>query len=535
MASLPPYEELVRWTVVDTTRWLAESHLDDFKDPFKKQGVDGSKLAKLTDTDIDGFKVSSTKKRIQLKNAVSSIDRSRVNSLPRTQGMMNTFRSMPSEPAPPPRPPKRQSFPTEPAPPPPPSSRHAAYNDEDDDAYSWGDEFDYQSDPEDQDACHKTKDYINEQQWTPQDQHANRGYDQQDTYEAFDDDDYEEPANSPTHLSRSGTILEKLQAELSRRGTLKGSKRDPVPDPSDDSSDEDYVEPLSEGPPKPSRRQQPVPTPPERVAPPRPKHRSAPPPPPVDEDVYEEPEEELVMNKKEEKTRKKSRQLPPVPPVPTDDRPPLPPPSKSGGRTGGRPPPQVPQQEQELYEPMDQGELSNDYTSLEQASRGSRVPDPPKSSRPQPSERSSRPLPNVPSSTEKPERKARSKNGVPSSPKRDDLEEYEWYHKNIERPAAEARLMEKREDGMYLIRKSKRGGTEQQYTLTIYKQGRVYNLPIRKRNTDGKFALGAAKPNELDFDTVSGLVDYFKKQLIKLNPNAKNAAGSTRLVIPLSK
>ncbi|XP_048249440.1 lymphocyte cytosolic protein 2-like isoform X7 [Haliotis rufescens] len=491
MASLPPYEELVRWTVVDTTRWLAESHLDDFKDPFKKQGVDGSKLAKLTDTDIDGFKVSSTKKRIQLKNAVSSIDRSRVNSLPRTQGMMNTFRSMPSEPAPPPRPPKRQSFPTEPAPPPPPSSRHAAYNDEDDDAYSWGDEFDYQSDPEDQDAHHKTKDYINEQQWTPQDQHANRGYDQQDTYE--------------------------------------------VPDPSDDSSDEDYVEPLSEGPPTPSRRQQPVPTPPERVAPPRPKHRSAPPPPPDDEDVYEEPEEELVVNKKEEKTRKKSRQLPPVPTVPTDDRPPLPPPSKSGGRTGGRPPPQVPQQEQELYEPMDQGELSNDYTSLEQASRGSRVPDPPKSSRPQPSERSSRPLPTVPSSTEKPERKARSKNGVPSSPKQDDLEQYEWYHKNIERPAAEARLMEKREDGMYLIRKSKRGGTEQQYTLTIYKQGRVYNLPIRKRNTDGKFALGAAKPNELDFDTVSGLVDYFKKQLIKLNPNAKNAAGSTRLVIPLSK
>ncbi|XP_046548294.1 lymphocyte cytosolic protein 2-like [Haliotis rubra] len=262
-------------------------------------------------------------------------------------------------------------------------------------------------------------------------------------------------------------------------------------------------------------------------------------------DVYEEPEEELVVTKKEEKGRakKKGRQLPPVPPIPTDDRPPLPPPT--GGRKGSRPPPPLPQEEQEVYEPMDQGELSNEYidleqaaheyTSLEHTTRGSRVPAPRKTSRPPPSEVSGRPLPNVPSPTEKPERKARSKNGVPPSPKQDELEQFDWYHKNIERPAAEARLMEKGEDGMYLIRKSKRGGTEQQYTLTIYKQGRVYNLPIRKRNTDGKFALGAPKPNELDFDTVSGLVDYFKKQLIKLNPNAKNAAGSTRLVIPLSK
>ncbi|XP_046548355.1 uncharacterized protein LOC124258314 isoform X3 [Haliotis rubra] len=201
MASLPPYEEIVRWTVADTTRWLAENHLDEFKDPFKKQGVDGSKLAKLTDTDIDAFKVASTKKRIQLKNAVSNIDRSRLNSLPKTQGMMSTFRNMPPEPVPPPRPPRhdRKSYPTEPAPA-PPSSRHAGYNDDDDDAYSWGDEFDYQSDPEDQD------DYINEQQWTPQD---NTRYNQDETYE--------------------------------------------VPDHSDDSSEDDYVEP-QEAPPAPSRR-----------------------------------------------------------------------------------------------------------------------------------------------------------------------------------------------------------------------------------------------------------------------------------------
>ncbi|XP_067656333.1 SH2 domain-containing protein 6-like isoform X2 [Haliotis asinina] len=518
MSSLPPYEEIVRWTVADTTRWLAENHLDEFKDPFKKQGVDGSKLAKLKDTDIDAFKVASTKKRIQLKNAVSNIDRSRLNSLPRTQGMMSTFRNMPSEPVPPPRPPKRQSVPVEQAPP-PPSSRHAGYNDDDDDAYSWGDEFDYQSDPEDQD------DYINEQQWTPQD-NDNTRYDQEETYEAVDDDDdYEEPTNPPAPLGGSGTILEKLQAELTRRGTLKGPERPPVADHSDDSSEDDYVQP-QEAPPAPSRRQPPVPKPPERNAPPRPAHRSAPPPPPVeDEDVYEEPEAELVVTKKEVKgkTTKEGRQLPPVPPIPTDDRPPLPPPT--GGRKGSRPPPPLPQETQEVYEPMDQGELS----------RGSKVPAPRKTSYIPPSEGSSRPLPNVPSPTEKPERKARSKNGVPPSPKQDELEQFDWYHKNIERSAAESRLMEAGEDGMYLIRKSKRGGTEQQYTLTIYKQGRVYNLPIRKRNSDGKFALGAPKPNELDFDTVSGLVDYFKKQLIKLNPNAKNAAGSTRLVIPLSK
>lgn len=51
------------------------------------------------------------------------------------------------------------------------------------------------------------------------------------------------------------------------------------------------------------------------------------------------------------------------------------------------------------------------------------------------------------------------------------------------------------EDGAYLVRESKRAGKSNPYTLTIYHNGRVFHLNIRKR-TDGLYALGKEKSRE---------------------------------------
>lgn len=51
------------------------------------------------------------------------------------------------------------------------------------------------------------------------------------------------------------------------------------------------------------------------------------------------------------------------------------------------------------------------------------------------------------------------------------------------------------EDGAYLVRESKRAGKSNPYTLTIFHDGRVFHLNIRKR-PDGLYALGKEKPRE---------------------------------------
>ena len=52
------------------------------------------------------------------------------------------------------------------------------------------------------------------------------------------------------------------------------------------------------------------------------------------------------------------------------------------------------------------------------------------------------------------------------------------------------------QDGMFLIRKSTRTGTDQKFTLMIYNQQKVYNLPVRCVGHD-QYVLGKHRQNEL--------------------------------------
>lgn len=70
-----------------------------------------------------------------------------------------------------------------------------------------------------------------------------------------------------------------------------------------------------------------------------------------------------------------------------------------------------------------------------------------------------------------------------------------WFH-GVERGEAEKMVTNDTISGMYLVRESRRGGLSNPYTLTIFYNDRVYHLNIRKR-TDGLFALGSVKANEM--------------------------------------
>ena len=53
-----------------------------------------------------------------------------------------------------------------------------------------------------------------------------------------------------------------------------------------------------------------------------------------------------------------------------------------------------------------------------------------------------------------------------------------------------------KKDGMFLIRDSIHGGADSPFTLTLYFDGKVYNINIRIKS-DGHIALGKKKPGEL--------------------------------------
>jgi hypothetical protein len=74
------------------------------------------------------------------------------------------------------------------------------------------------------------------------------------------------------------------------------------------------------------------------------------------------------------------------------------------------------------------------------------------------------------------------------------LQHYPWYH-DIEREQATVMLSQLGKEGAFLVRKSKRAGDSNPFSLTIFHGGKVFNLNIRRRE-DRLFALGKQKDKE---------------------------------------
>ncbi|KAJ6222176.1 hypothetical protein RDWZM_000721 [Blomia tropicalis] len=121
---------------------------------------------------------------------------------------------------------------------------------------------------------------------------------------------------------------------------------------------------------------------------------------------------------------------------------------------------------------------------------------------------------------------------LPPIPKEDSFNEmmlssFTWFH-DLERDQAESILKQMGEDGVYLVRKSRRAGASNPYTLTLYHSKKVFHLNVRKRS-DGLFALGKEKYKEKTFASVVELVEHHNIEPIFLTSKGQ-AAGKTRLI-----
>ncbi|XP_066534997.1 B-cell linker protein isoform X2 [Hoplias malabaricus] len=104
-----------------------------------------------------------------------------------------------------------------------------------------------------------------------------------------------------------------------------------------------------------------------------------------------------------------------------------------------------------------------------------------------------------------------------------------WYASTCDRKTAEDALIRSSKDGSYLVRKSSGADSLQPYTLVVFYNGRVYNIPVRYIPTTKQYALGKQKNGEERFNSVSDMIENHQKNALVLVDTQSNTKDSTKL------
>ncbi|XP_072534382.1 B-cell linker protein isoform X1 [Salminus brasiliensis] len=104
-----------------------------------------------------------------------------------------------------------------------------------------------------------------------------------------------------------------------------------------------------------------------------------------------------------------------------------------------------------------------------------------------------------------------------------------WYASTCDRKTAEDALIRSAKDGSYLVRKSSGVDALQPYTLVVFYNGRVYNIPVRYIPITKQFALGKQKNGEERFSSVSDMIENHQKNALVLVDTQSNTKDSTKL------
>ncbi|XP_075279614.1 B-cell linker protein isoform X1 [Opisthocomus hoazin] len=104
-----------------------------------------------------------------------------------------------------------------------------------------------------------------------------------------------------------------------------------------------------------------------------------------------------------------------------------------------------------------------------------------------------------------------------------------WYAATCDRKTAEDALYRSNKDGSFLIRKSSGQDSRQPYTLVVFYNRRVYNIPIRFIESTRQYALGREKNGEERFDSVAEIVENHQRTSLVLIDSQNNTKDSTKL------
>ncbi|XP_059025311.1 B-cell linker protein isoform X8 [Mustela lutreola] len=104
-----------------------------------------------------------------------------------------------------------------------------------------------------------------------------------------------------------------------------------------------------------------------------------------------------------------------------------------------------------------------------------------------------------------------------------------WYAGACDRKSAEEALYRSNKDGSFLIRKSSGHDSKQPYTLVVFFNKRVYNIPVRFIEATKQYALGRKKNGEEYFGSVAEIIKNHQHSPLVLIDNQNNTKDSTRL------
>uniref|UniRef100_A0A8C0PL76 B cell linker n=1 Tax=Canis lupus familiaris TaxID=9615 RepID=A0A8C0PL76_CANLF len=104
-----------------------------------------------------------------------------------------------------------------------------------------------------------------------------------------------------------------------------------------------------------------------------------------------------------------------------------------------------------------------------------------------------------------------------------------WYAGACDRKSAEEALYRSNKDGSFLIRKSSGHDSKQPYTLVVFFNKRVYNIPVRFIEATKQYALGRKKNGEEYFGSVAEIIKNHQYSPLVLIDSQNNTKDSTRL------
>ncbi|KAM9395135.1 B-cell linker protein isoform 5-T5 [Salvelinus alpinus] len=151
---------------------------------------------------------------------------------------------------------------------------------------------------------------------------------------------------------------------------------------------------------------------------------------------------------------------------------------------------------------------------------------------PQPSEykRTKTPLPQM-FTSQKPDRGTvpTAENKLTDAEERADVLKKPWYASTCDRKTAEDTLVRLNKDGAFLIRKSSGQDRHQPYTLVVYYNSRVYNIPVRYIQASQQYTLGREKKGEERFTSVSHIIENHQRNPLVLIDSQRNTKDFTKL------
>jgi len=97
---------------------------------------------------------------------------------------------------------------------------------------------------------------------------------------------------------------------------------------------------------------------------------------------------------------------------------------------------------------------------------------------------------------------------------KEELKIQPWY-KSWDRKKAEQMLLKLNKNGGFIVRDSIHGGAESPFTLTVFNEGKVFNINIRVKQA-GQVALGKEKFDETIYSSIEDMVNSHKYEALKL-------------------